>query len=196
MSFSLKSVSFDTCSFTGTWMTGHDWMLESAFRSMPSCPNKVAMTSVGGVGGVSALPAATTVHGWVYRFISISFSLSLCIFYTMSWCTLFSLHPPFADTEVLPTTTTGSTSVGLAQVPSNGSHGALGLPGATGRQLMWSWRYWIVSSCRKGAVDLLPQFCSKYPTAAASIFLCRQFDQIWLGILLPVVTRCQAIWAC
>ncbi len=61
----------------GTWMTGHDWMLESAFRSMPSCPSKVAMTSVGGVGGVSALPAATTVHGWVYRFISISFSLSL-----------------------------------------------------------------------------------------------------------------------
>ena len=63
----------------------------------------------------------------------------------MYWCTFLSLPPPFADTEVVPTTTTGSTSVGLAQVPSNGSHGALGLPGATGRQLLWPWRSWIAS---------------------------------------------------
>lgn len=132
-------------------------------------------------------------------YIYLILPLSICIFYMMYWCAFFSLHPPFADTEVLPTTTTGSTSVGLAQVPSNGSHGALGLPGATGRQLLWPWRSWIASCSNLKLENVpalqliyfhnLPQFCSQntpglpLPFSGADSLI--RFDWIFCFLLSP-----------
>ena len=128
-------------------------------------------------------------------YIYLILPLSFCIFYMMYWCTFFSLHPPFADTEVLPTTTTGSTSVGLAQVPSNGSHGALGLPGATGRQLLWPWRSWIASCSNLENVPALRliyfhNFALKIPHGCRCHFL---VQTVWSDLIGYSASCCHPV---
>lgn len=102
-----------------------------------------------------------------------------------------------SDTEVLPTTTTGSTSVGLAQVPSNGSHGALGLPGATGRQLLWSWRSWI-ASCSTLKLENVPalqliyfhNFALKIPHGCRCHFL---VQTVWSDLIGYSASCCHPV---
>lgn len=130
-------------------------------------------------------------------YIYLILPLSICIFYMMYWCTFFPLHPPFSDTEVLPTTTTGSTSVGLAQVPSNGSHGALGLPGATGRQLLWPWRSWI-ASCSNLKLESVPalqllyfhNFALKMPHGCRCHFL---VQTVWSDLIGYSASCCHPV---